>query len=118
MTNYELVSAVVTGVFTIAGVIIGILSSRKFESKKIRKQFLLDAYAEVFSAYYAFFPLRTASELPRLLTAIEKAKLLCSEQSVKIMDSILLRIQQTWPKCDDCLELMKLLRESAQQDLK
>lgn len=116
--NPELFAALIAGIFTLLGVMIGILASRKSESEKVRKQFLIEAYSDLFSAYFIVFPLKNLSELPKFLSAIEKTKLFCSEESEIIMDAMVERIRRTWPKPDDCLDLLKKLRESAKAELR
>lgn len=90
-----------------------ISNSRKQE----RTQLLSEYYAEVFSSYLVFFSDESTDNLVRFLSSAEKARLLCSAASDKLLKELEGIVVMTDPPLRECKELVDALRLSAKKDV-
>lgn len=114
----EIISNCVAGGFTLAGVVIGAFLSYRVVKKQESLRLLAEFYAEVFSAYTAASPFNDEDKNMVLQAAAEKAKLLCSDESAKILTDLQIEITAGYTSVLTCGSLLAKLRESAKRDLK
>lgn len=115
--NTEMISVILTGCFTLLGIFIGSYSSYRLMKKQEYLRLLTEFYAEVFSAYTAATPFLDKNKNMDLHAAIEKTKLLCSEDSAKILTDLQMEITSIAPSITACGDLLSKLRKSAKHDL-
>lgn len=116
--NPELVAALICSCFTLLGVFIGNTSSRKTAKSQEEIKLLSEFYSEVFAAFTDSAPFVSPDKQLSFVIAAEKAKLLCSEESEKILDSLIQEILDDKPDPDTCVKLIIELRKSAKEDLR
>lgn len=116
--NAEILNGLITGGFTLLGVVVGSFLSYKIVKKQESLRLLAEFYAEVFSAYTVASPFNDNSKNMLLHAAAEKAKLLCSDESTKILTDLQMEITAGYTSIFTCGSLLSKLRESAKRDLK
>lgn len=114
----EFASALLVSGFTILGVFIGAhLSNKSMESQETMR-LLAEFYSETFSTYTAAAPFKNQDKLLAFLASAEKTKLLCSEESEKVLNKLEEAVTEPVIDIQKCGELLVELRESAKKDLR
>ena len=116
--NSELLSALIASCFTLLGVFIGNFSARKTAKSQEQMRLLAEYYAEVFTAFSANAPFSDQRQCLAFISSLEKAWLLCSEESSEIIKELVSLLTKTDPPPKECAELFTRLRESAKKDLR
>ena len=86
--------------------------------KQDRERSLRDAYADVFAGYYACVVDPSEKNLLLMVTALERALLICSSKSAELMLDIMVPLVGTPSDVQKASELIQKLRESAKEDVR
>lgn len=87
LTTYG--DVIVSGLMALACAVVGAKIATKSSETQERQQVLREAYADVFAGYYTYLLDDTDRNILLLATAVERAMLICSEQSARIMKEAL-----------------------------
>lgn len=118
----ELLASVVPefvgGLLALLCAFVGAKMATKSGEKLERSKSLRNAYADVFAGYYSYLTEDSDENILLLVTATERAMLICSEKSEKIMIDIV-ALLLTHPADSTGLgEKMQSLRASAKEDVR
>lgn len=114
----DLVSTLITSIATLLGVFIGAKLSEHSASRTEKKRILAEFYAEVFSEY-SYFVLKQNSECKiRLISACKKTRLLCSDESERILILLENAVFEDRPDSAVCGPLIGMLLKSAKKDMR
>ena len=114
----EIIAALIGGGFAIIGVAVGNFLSRKTAKSQEQMRLLAEYYAEVFAAFSANAPFSDQRQCLAFISSLEKAWLLCSEESSENIKELVSLLTKTNPPPKECVELFTRLRESAKKDLR
>lgn len=114
----DLLVAAISGIIALSGVIVGAKIQSKDSERKERKRRIIDAYADIFKWYYANLIDRDSKEnWLMLVSSVERAMLLCSEDSAKVMQRVFVTLSKYPPDVKEMSEVLELLRESAKKEM-
>lgn len=117
MDWYSVVISSLTGVFAIAGTIIGNVMGRKTEMKRQKKELVIDAYARFMSCVLDCSQKSDFQSAKELSVAAARLRLICSQKSKDISDEIaLLAIQRPIDKVR-ISNLLEQLSECARKEI-
>ncbi len=106
------------GAFAILGVVVGGLLSFLLNLKVDKRQALRRSYADIFETYMRFVPSRTEDNFYVLLAAIEKTRLICSDDSGDFLGKMEQSLKNYENDPHTCGILLAQLREIAKQEIK
>ena len=118
LLNSELFSALIGSCFTVIGVFIGNISARKTAKSQEEIRLLAEFYAEVFTEFSVAAPFTDSRKCLSFISSLEKASLLCSEESSKIITDLIRLVAKKDAPPDELSDLYVKLRESAKKDLR
>ena len=82
----DLVIAIVTAVASVVAIFISASVSRRSEQENHKRQFLSDAYSNLFTRYAQWLETRSQNAKGSLLAAMEQARLLSSPSTEKLLE--------------------------------
>ena len=111
----DAISLIVSGIFTLLGVALGSIMSRKSSRKEYRKEYLAKSYAAFFSSAYWVIVEHSDETIHNLVTTAEALKLMCCDQSSELIDKIITACIDHDIKSE--IQLIKDLRSRAKHDI-
>ena len=109
----------VGGLLAILCAVIGAKIATSASKNQARKRELLDAYAELFAAYYNFVADdRSKENSVQLMVSVERVRLLCSEKSERIITALAPLLTSDPLQIDELAKKISQLREAAKEDLR
>ena len=83
----NLIIAIVTAVASVIAIFISASVSKRAEQENHKRQFLSDAYSNLFTRYAQWLETKTQNAKGSLLAAIEQARLLSSPSTEKLLEN-------------------------------
>lgn len=114
----EIVAALIAGGFALLGTYVGYLFSLKATKKQEEIRLLAEFYAEVFTEFSVAAPFTDSRKCLSFISSLEKASLLCSEESSKIIADLIRLVSKKDTPPGELTDLYIRLRESAKKDLR
>ena len=84
MSFAELAPILLTGLFTLGGVIVGTIMSRKTEEKQNRRREIVESYANFFHSYTSFTADQSLQNKGKVIASIEIARLIMPKEIVDL----------------------------------
>lgn len=109
---------IIGGLLAILCAIIGAKIATESNSSLAYEKELRDAYADVFAGYYARLESDSGEALVKLITAIERACLICSAESERIMRQTVPIVSEIDINASALGVYIRRLREEAKKDVK
>lgn len=116
--NSEIIAALIAGGFALFGTCIGYLFSLKTAKKQEEIRLLAEFYAEVFTEFSVAAPFTDSRKCLSFISSLEKAGLLCSDESNKIITDMIRLVAKKDTPLGELTNLYTKLRESAKKDLR
>ena len=109
---------IIGGLLALATAVIGAKIATKANKQETKAKELREAYADVFSGYYACMVEMSGEDVYKLVTAIERACLICSQKSETIMRDAIPTLAKEPLDISALGEQMLRLREEAKKDVR
>jgi hypothetical protein len=111
----EFVGGIMAVICAVIGAKIAISAAKRQE----RKKNLLDAYAELFSAYYDLVADdKSEKNSVHFMVSVERVRLLCSERSERLITELAPLLTSDPLQIDELAKKISQLREAAKEDLR